>query len=104
MSTVTRDPARICPDVDRVVWRDLDGDVILFDLETGRSVVLSGSASVLWRGLSADDGLPGHGLTVTDLSELLVSTYAIDHDLAMADTESFIGDLHERGYVRSSDD
>ena len=40
-----------------VVWRDVKGDLVLFDTRTGEYHALNTSASFVWRGIARNEGL-----------------------------------------------
>lgn len=52
-NAITR-PLTIAPEV---VWRDVEGDLVLFDSRTGEYHVLNASASLVWRRIARSDGL-----------------------------------------------
>lgn len=83
------------PDRDHVRWRELDGDVVLIDLDTAQIKLLEGSAAILWRALTG-------GANEDTLAECLQREYEIDPDTARSDVRSFLQDLCNASYVRPS--
>jgi Coenzyme PQQ synthesis protein D (PqqD) len=73
-------------------WREIDDEVIAVDVETSTYLAANKAGTLLWRRL-------GTGATRHELAELLVETYGIEHELARADVEVFLGDLASRGLL-----
>lgn len=66
------------------VWREVDGEIVLLDLEHKAYVGINGSGAVLWRALV-------EGATRPELADLLSRTYA----LAAEDAEQQVADFVE---------
>jgi hypothetical protein len=68
---------------DRVTWREVDGEVIVRDLERATYFAVDPSAARLWLALS-------RGVTRSALIDDLVTTYEIDEPKAAEDVDTFI--------------
>ena len=79
---------------DDVVWRSArsDDEMVLLELSTSTYLTLNGSAKILWERLA-------NGATAEDLAADLVARFQIPDDRALADAESFLSALTERGLV-----
>jgi hypothetical protein len=76
-----------------VSWRELDGQIVVLDLESSKYVTVNGAGAVIWEHL-----VPG--ASVDDLVNVLVECFDIDQSTARADTESFLEDLRQRNLLR----
>lgn len=76
-----------------VSWRELDGQIVVLDLESSKYVTVSGAGAVIWEHL-----VPG--ASVDQIVEALVEVFDIDEATARSDTESFIDDLRQRNLLR----
>jgi hypothetical protein len=76
-----------------VSWRELDGQIVVLDLESSKYVTVSGAGAVIWERL-----VPG--TTVDEIVSALVEVFDIDEATARADTESFLEDLRQRNLLR----
>jgi hypothetical protein len=74
-------------------WREIDDEVIAVDVETSTYLAANKAGTLLWRRLG--DG----GATRQELAALLVETYGIERERALADVETFLGDLASRGLL-----
>ena len=75
-----------------VVWRQLDGEIIVLEMNSGSYLNLNGPGKVLWLALAEQqpvEALPG----------LLVSTYGITEDRARNDSSAFVADLLQRSLL-----
>jgi hypothetical protein len=77
-----------------VSWRDVDGEIIALDVESGVYISLNGSGRVLWMALV-------ESASVDELTALLVSTFGITDDEAMAGATDFLDDLMSRSLIES---
>lgn len=59
----------------------------------GKIISLNQSAAMLW------EALKGKNFEAADVADLLVSTYGIDGDQALADAKEFIGLMEAKGLV-----
>jgi hypothetical protein len=82
---------------DDLVWRELNGEVIILEMDSGSYLNLNGSAKVLWEALGAPAEL-------NDLAALLVKVYGIPHRQASNDAQAFLDDLSARKLIEQVDD
>jgi len=75
-----------------VSWRDVDGEVIALDIESGEYLSLNGSGRVLWLALIEP-------ASVDELGALLVETFGISEALGLADASTFVADLERRALL-----
>lgn len=78
---------------EQLSWREVEGEVVLLDERDWTYLHLNGSGATLWRALEGD------GNTVDGLVDALLAEYAVERDVARADTEELLGQLVERGLV-----
>jgi hypothetical protein len=78
---------------DDVVWREVDGQVLLLDLEGSTYFQLNHSGALLWRRLL-------DGATEADLAEVLTERYGIDRAQAEGDVRHFLAMLDAKSLVR----
>jgi hypothetical protein len=79
---------------DKIVWREVEDELVVLELSTTTYLTLNGSAMQLWLRLL-------DGATPQDLIDTLVERYDIPQDLARSDTESFLADLTARELLDS---
>jgi hypothetical protein len=75
-----------------VSWREVGGEVILLDGESGTYLNLNPVGAELW-------GLVSQGAAPEALAERLRGRYELDEERARADVAAFLGDLRARGLV-----
>jgi hypothetical protein len=80
---------RLRPDVE---WRDIDGEVVVLDLDTSEYLAVNHSGAVLWPLVAA-------GATEGDLAEALRAHYDVDGGRARADVSEFVVRLRALGLV-----
>jgi Coenzyme PQQ synthesis protein D (PqqD) len=68
---------------DSLMWREVDGEVIVLDKRTWTYMGINGSGAVLWKDLA-------EGAATHELVERLRSTYGIDAAAAARDVEAFL--------------
>jgi len=76
-----------------VSWRELDGQIVVLDLESSKYVTVSGAGAVIWEHL-----VPG--ASIDEIVDALVEVFDIDQATARADTEAFLEDLRQRNLLR----
>lgn len=76
----------------RVEAREIDGEIVIYDLETRSHLGGNRTATVLWPMLVA-------GTDREALGERLCSEYAIDAERARADVDAFLSSLAARGLL-----
>ena len=77
-----------------VSWRDVDGEIIALDVESGAYLMLEGSGRLLWLALVEP-------VSRADLAGLLQDEFDIPNERAVADVAVFVEDLVERGLVEA---
>jgi hypothetical protein len=78
---------------DDVVWREVDDQVIVLELETSTYLTLNGTAKPLWEALAG-------GITFGALVELLTDSYQVTPEQATCDTENFLTNLTSRNLLQ----
>ena len=78
--------------IDDVVWREVEGELVVLELSTSLYLTLNGTAKLLWEALSG-------GATTGALVEVLTREYDIGEDQAMSDVEVFLQTLTERNLL-----
>ena len=76
-----------------ITWRELDGQIVVLDLESSRYVTVSGAGAVIWERL-----IPGASLD--EIVADLVEVFDIDVATARSDSEAFLGELRDRNILR----
>ena len=71
-----------------VVWRAVDGEVILLDRRTWSYLTVNGTGAALWDHVV-------EGTTPEDLVETLVAGFETDRHTARADVDRFLATLRE---------
>ena len=79
--------------VDGVVWREVDDELVVLEVDTGMYLNLNGSATVLWGALTTV-------ATGSGLVSLLIERYGIPAEQAEADVQSFLGMLKEHSLLQ----
>jgi hypothetical protein len=74
------------------VWREVDGEVVVLEVESGNYLNLNGSAGVLWRAL-VDPA------STEELIDVLRTTFGISEEQAEMDVRVFLDDLNQRSLV-----
>jgi hypothetical protein len=76
-----------------VVWRDLDGEIVILNLATGFYYGLEGAAGDMWRLLVE------HGST-EKVVEMMAAEYDATADRLRVDLQALLEDLARKGIVR----
>jgi hypothetical protein len=79
-------------DETRVAWREVDGEVVVIDVNTAEYLTMNGSGALLWAALA-------EGATEADLADRLLGAYEVSAEQADADVGAFLHTLRERGLV-----
>ena len=74
---------------DRVVWREIEGRVLVLDLDGSRYFATNATGRVLWHALL-------EGATRAELTRRLIEAYDVSEEQAGRDVESFLGELSTR--------
>jgi hypothetical protein len=80
-----------------VVWRDLEGEVVILNLATATYFGLEGVGNDIWRYLAE------HRST-DNLVETLCGAYDVAPNELQRDLDRFIGELSEKGLIKVGED
>ena len=76
--------------------RELDGETVLVNLDTGMYFGLDEVGTVIWNHIQ-------EGVTVEEIPAKLTETFEVEEDVARTDLEALIGELRENGLVESDE-
>ena len=76
-------------------WRVIDDEVVMLDAEQSQYLATNPSGTLLWQRLQ-------QGATLSQLVELLTSTYDVDEQRASADADAFLAELRARELIEES--
>jgi hypothetical protein len=79
---------------DKVVWREVGGEIVALGLERSDYLVASPSARELWKRLA-------DGATLSDLSGALCERYDLSPQRGRDDAEAFLAELDQQGWLES---
>jgi hypothetical protein len=77
---------------DELVWKEIDGDVVVLDGRDAVYLTVNGSGALLWRMLAESS-------TREDLVGALTDAYEVDEAQAATDTDAFLGELSAKGLL-----
>lgn len=90
---MTPDVVTSVPQVaDHVVFRELEGEAVILDLESGTYFGLDAVGTQIWRGLDRRDSIEA-------IVTALVETYDVDRDTADGDVRRLMTQLVDRGLL-----
>jgi hypothetical protein len=75
-------------------WQVIDGEVIALEARRSHYLAANAAGAILWRALE-------EGSTRSGLAQHLVDTYGIERDRALADVDSYLGQLAAQGLLES---
>jgi hypothetical protein len=75
-----------------VICRELSGETVLLNLESGVYYGLDGVGTRVWQLLQQDR-------TIADVCDVMVEEYDVEQDVVREDVSRLVGELHERGIV-----
>jgi hypothetical protein len=78
--------------LDDLTWQELDGEVVLLDLQGSAYFQLNGSGTLLWRRLV-------EGCDRDELEASLLEHYDVDRQQAAADVDGFLAALRAHGLL-----
>lgn len=81
---------------DGLSWREIEGEVVVLDLQSSNYLSLNATGSVLWQMLEG-------GATTEQLATALAEEFAIDRATAAADVEGFVATCREQGLLTFAD-
>lgn len=77
---------------DAVDWLDVDGEIVILDMNKSRYMSINHSGAEIWR-------LLNRGATRQQLIDNLKELYGIDDDQATTDVDGFLSALSEHGLL-----
>jgi hypothetical protein len=75
-----------------LLWRELDGEVVLLDLRSSTYFTLNHTGTLLWQRL-------GEPADASELIAALVEAYGVSDGEAAADVVTFLATLEDRGFL-----
>ena len=78
-----------------LTWQELDGEIVLLDLQGSAYFRLNGSGARLWQQLV-------DGCDRADLEATLIEHYDVDAEQAAVDVEAFLDDLSAHGLLATT--
>jgi hypothetical protein len=78
----------------QVAWQIVDGEAIIVDLASGKTIGLNPTATFLWSRLEEQDE--------QNLTRSLAGAFNIDWETAAADVRAFLETMRKRGLVSES--
>ncbi|MGH2870781.1 MAG: PqqD family protein [Solirubrobacteraceae bacterium] len=79
-----------------LTWREIDGEVVVLDLDESNYLGLNATGSALWRLLQG-------GATEEELVAGLLQEFEASNDNARADVRSFLDTCLEQGLIQRQD-
>ncbi len=79
---------------ERIEWREVDGEIVLLDLDAATYFAVNGSGAVLWHDLA-------RGTTRDALVRHLTERFALDSQSAERDVDAFLEDCRRNGLLAS---
>lgn len=81
---------------ERLIWREVDGQVIVLDKRTWSYLSINDSGALLWREIAG-------GATRGELVARLHETYGLDGQTAARDVDAFISTLRAHRLLRGGE-
>ena len=81
---------------DNLEWREVEGEVIVLDLEGSVYMSLNGSGAVCWRALA-------DGATRDQVVERVTESFDVDGERAERDVDAFLAELTSRGLLEGGE-
>lgn len=72
-----------------VTWQEIDGELVILDLQTSRYLTTNTVGALLAKHLTDER-------TMEDLIDFLLSSYSIDRDTAERDVQAFVAQLESK--------
>lgn len=82
----------LAPVSESIEWREVDGEIALFDTRVSECVALNEAGSFLWPSIA-------EGATRDCLVGMLVGRFGISTEQASTDVDAFVDDLTRRGFL-----
>jgi hypothetical protein len=80
-----------------IVWRSVDGEIVLLDRRTWAYVGINGTGAALWHHVVG-------GTTRENLVQALLAAFEVDEPTARADVDSFVATLHDHDLLAAPRD
>ncbi len=77
-------------------WREIDGEVVVLDVERSHYLNLNATGCVLWL-------LLAEGATKRQLVDKLIEEFDVDEPTALDDVETFIASCRDNGLLADTD-
>jgi len=77
-----------------IIWREVDGEVLILNTSNGYYFSLNGTAAEIWRYL-----LQSEGKGLEEIAQLLTLRYNVDKQQALGDVDGLIRELRDEGIV-----
>jgi hypothetical protein len=87
-----RPGAELALNEDCLMWREVEGEVIVLDKRTWTYMGINGSGAVLWKEMA-------QGASVERLVDRLHAVYGIDEAMAQRDVDAFLALLRSHGLL-----
>ena len=75
-----------------ILWRELDGEVVLLDPEAGSSYNLNRVGTIIWKMLDGKH-------TSNDIATTICELYEVEYEQAHQDVERILADLHSNNLL-----
>jgi hypothetical protein len=79
---------------ENVTWQEIDGELVILDLQKSTYLTTNAVGALLAKFLTEERSL-------ADLAGLLTSTFGIDDETALKDSEAFVQQLGSKGLLLS---
>ena len=79
----------------KILWREADGNVVLFHEDNGRAFALNETATVIWK---LCDGTR----STADIASQLAASFGLDAAVAREAMAELVGELSEEGCVETA--
>jgi hypothetical protein len=88
--------AKVGPPADRIVESEVDGNISLFDPDTGEVSMLNDTASDLWR-------LADGSQTIEEMIELAARAYGVEPSSIADEVRATVETFEKKGFLSSKD-
>lgn len=78
--------------LENIVWRDVDNEVVILDIESGNYFTLDGVGRMIWKHLA-------DGNSIADTTEAVINEYDVSEENAKSDIEGLIEQLKEEKII-----
>jgi coenzyme PQQ synthesis protein D (PqqD) len=88
------DPKRRPRPSPRLAWQMIDGEAVILDVASARTLGLNPAGALIWTLLPDHDEL--------EIAAALARRFAVDVEAALGDLREFVGDLRARGLLEEA--